>query len=263
LHEDLFEPDPAVPLTSDLVQVQIGGGSFMMSGSKPFLAFMSENQGFLGWPEAAPALRLARVNREPKQREVSPTSAYAFEKQVRAWYRAVALTSYDPAVRPALKAVVTSVGTGPWGAGLWWGDSQLGWLASWIGHALAAPTWGQALPLDYYFYSAFTENPGNQCLLHSADRCAQCADRCAASAAGQQHAFWLPGAAFMQAGNPNPCAVVSSDCGENGFERILQTYGESTAGQLWKAVEASLRGASAHAATASVFDLLAAVPVTV
>merc|ERR1719436_613315 len=74
----------------------MAGAARQISGSKPFLAFMTENQGFLGWPEQAEALHKARANREPKQREVSPGSKYAFEKQVRAWYRAVALTLDRP-----------------------------------------------------------------------------------------------------------------------------------------------------------------------
>ena len=46
-----------------------------------------------------------------------------------------------PAV-PRLKKVVKSVGVGHWGAGLSFGDSTLGFLAMWIGHAAAA---GQAV----------------------------------------------------------------------------------------------------------------------
>ena len=37
-----------------------------------------------------------------------------------------------------LKKVVKSLGVGPWGAGLSFGDSELGFLATWIGHAAAA-----------------------------------------------------------------------------------------------------------------------------
>jgi len=263
LRELLFEPDPKVPLTSDLVDIQVAGAGFSISMSKPFLAFMSENQGFLGWPEPAASLKLARANREPKQREVDPSSKYAFEKQVRAWYRAVSLTSYAKEVQPALRRVVTSIGVGPWGAGLWWGDSQISWLASWIGHAAAARTWGRDLPLDYYLYSAFTENPGNQCLLHSAARCKQCAARCVATSAGEQHAFWLPGEAFMTVGDPNPCAVTGDACGQAGFEDIMAAWGATNAGALWRAVEATLQDASAVPAQSSVFDLLMQHAVTV
>merc|ERR1712241_1605995 len=160
---------------------------------------MSENQGFITDPERDPkAMHRSRRNKEPRQRNVDPNSKWSFEKQVRAWYRAVALSSYPDHVQPILQAIVTSVGAGPWLAGLWFGDSQLGFLASWLGHAIAVGSWGGpgSLPLDYYMYSTFTENPGNQCLVHSKDRCQACAARCLQQAEGQQHAFWLPGEAF-------------------------------------------------------------------
>merc|ERR1719456_1750814 len=100
---------------------------------------------------------MARSNRATQQRETRTESDHSFDKQVRAWYRAVALSSYAPAVQTTLKAVVTSIGTGPWGAGLWWGDSQVSLIASWVGHAAAAASWDGALPLDYYLYFTFTE----------------------------------------------------------------------------------------------------------
>mmetsp|Transcript_120798 Transcript_120798/g.313649 ORF Transcript_120798/g.313649 Transcript_120798/m.313649 type:complete len:675 (+) Transcript_120798:49-2073(+) len=255
-HEHVFELDPNVPMTSDLVDVQVQGTSFKISGSKPFLAFMSENQGFLGWPENAAALGLARRNKEPRQRDVDPASKHSFEKQVRAWYRAVALTSYAAEMQPVLKAVVSSVGVGPWGAGLWWGDSQLGFLASWIGHAIAAMTWGQSLPLDYYLYSAFTENPGNQCMVHSSANCQACMQHCTTSAAGNDHAFWLPGTAFRQPGNSDPCATTSADCGQAGLEEVVQAFAQQKASSLWDTVEAALRNAQGTPISSTVFDLL-------
>merc|ERR1719471_1767857 len=118
-----------------------------MSSSRPFIAFMSENQGYFGGEDHA-KLNLARRNKHPLQR-LAGSEKYAFEKQVRAWYGSMALTSYHPDTHSALKTVVHSVGTGPWLAGLWWGDSQLGMLSVYIGQALAAPTWG-GLPVDYY-----------------------------------------------------------------------------------------------------------------
>merc|ERR1719210_2421972 len=94
----------------------------------------------------------------------------------------MALHSYSNDIQPLLRAVVSSVGVGPWLAGLWWGDSQLGFLASWLGHAIAAASWagsgGVAPPLDYYLYSAFTENPGNQCFVHSSANCRACLAHC-------------------------------------------------------------------------------------
>lgn len=250
--EAKFELDPAVPFTSDLVTVQLRGKSYSMSGSKPFLAFMSENQGFLGWPEAADSIRAARRNKEPRQRATVGKAAFA--NQVRAWYRSVALTSYDHEIRPLLRSVVRSVGTGPWLAGLWWGDSQLGMLASWLGHAIAAQSWGGGLPLDYYVYSAFTENPGNQCFVHSAAACQACLASCASKRlpAGS---YWLPGNARMTADMSNPCVISEADCGARGFEQIVATYSMGSATELWKHVEDVLTRTRGNTA-ATVFDLM-------
>ena len=69
----------------------------------------------------------------------------------------MALTSYAPAFRSVLlgcmrtqhvpsqgvarlrmQQVIKSIGVGPWGGGLSFGDSAVGFLAMWIGHAAAA-----------------------------------------------------------------------------------------------------------------------------
>jgi len=163
-----------VPLDTDLAEVEVAGKPYLMSSSTPFTFFMSESQGFFRQDST---LNKARRNKEPWQREMG-SGEYAFEKQVRAWYHSVALDQYSLEVRPAMKALVHSLGAGPWLAGLWWGDSQLGVLAMWLGQAIAAPTWGQPLPLDYYIYSDFTENPGNQCFVLEAQECAACMQRC-------------------------------------------------------------------------------------
>jgi len=257
--ENLFTLDPAVPLTSDLVDVQLNGAQYQISGSKPFVAFKTINQGFLGWPESKHDLGLARANKEPRQRDVSTDGKYSFEKQVRAWYRAMSLTSYGEEIQPVMKTVVTSVGVGPWGAGLWWGDSQVSFMAMWIGHALAASTWGHSLPLDYYVYSTFTENPGNQCLMHSKDQCAACLAQCVEKSVDQRHAFWLPGEAFMQLGEPyNPCATTDASCGQHGFQELVRAYERQTAGGLWGDIEASLHADADVPVENSAFDLLLA-----
>jgi len=255
--------DTDVPLTSDLRSVALNGTIFSISSLRPFVAFMSENQGFLGWPEAQVAIQAARVNREPRQRDVDPDSPWSFEKQVRAWYHSVALTSYPEEVRAVLRGVVSSVGAGPWLAGLWWGDSQIGFLASWLGHAAAAASWagagggrGVAPPLDYYLYSAFTENPGNQCFVHSTANCRACMARCSATTrAAPTGTVWLPGTAFMGPdGDTNPCPTIGT-CGERGLEDVVAMYASRSVSDLWKDVEATLE---AHIGDVrkSVFDIV-------
>jgi len=228
-----------VPFTSDLVEVQVAGSTYQISSSRPFLAFMSENQGFLGGDDS-PMLQEARRNRNSLQRDVGQ-GRFSFEKQVWAWYRSIALTSYSEAVRPALKKLVKSMGAGPWLAGLWWGDSQAGLLAMWLGHAIAAPTWGQPLPLDYYIYSDFTENPGNQCFVHSAAACSACMFRCA-SPPPPRRAYYLPRAAYMDGWQV--CVTTYYDCGLTGLQDIVPHYRSGTAAALWTEIEEKLRGGS-------------------
>jgi len=138
---------------------------------------------------------------------------------------------------------VHSIGAGPWLAGLWWGDSQAGFLAVWLGQAIAAPTWDQPLPLDYYMYSDFTENPGNQCFLLSKTACQACMEKCQ-SPSPSRHSFYLPRAAYI---NGKPCVSSPADCGSVGLEAVLAAFGADTAGELWAAVEEKLRGGSVAA----------------
>merc|ERR1712232_1276176 len=166
--------DPKVPFTSDMHTVSLHKKRYRISGSRPFLGFQSDNQGFLHGANVDAATQLARRNKEPRQRDVDPQSPYSFQQQVRAWYSAVSLTAYGDAIQPVLQEMVESIGTGPWLAGVWFGDSQLGLLAAWLGQAIAAESWGGQLPLDYYIYSAFTENPGNQCFVESKGACTAC-----------------------------------------------------------------------------------------
>mmetsp|Transcript_107608 Transcript_107608/g.273168 ORF Transcript_107608/g.273168 Transcript_107608/m.273168 type:complete len:637 (-) Transcript_107608:81-1991(-) len=242
--------DKAVPLNSDLEDVQFKGKTYKMSSSRPFLGFMSESQGFLG-KETYNNLKWARLNRHALQREIRSSDKAPFENQVRAWYNSVALTSYHVEVRPTLKQFVQSVGTGPWLAGLWWGDSQLGMLATWIGQALAAPTWGE-LPVDYYMYADFTENPGNQCYVHSYHNCAACLSKCNNNPLPGT-AFWMPNEAFTDG---KSCAGAGSPqyCGQNGVEQIYAAFSGKGALDLWDAVEHAFRN-GAHTEK-TVFDVL-------
>merc|ERR1712194_370376 len=235
-----------VPMVEDLVDVEVAGQTFRMSSSRPFLAFMSESQGFFG--DHHGDMHKARHNRLPLQRDMGHGKA-AFEKQVRAWYRSVALTSYAPEVQPALKTVVQSIGAGPWLAGLWFGDSQVGILAMLLGQAIAAGTWGQTLKLDYYIYSDFTENPGNQCYVLSKDACVECMDRCQRHQP-HRHSFWLPHSAFEHG---KPCVDGKSYCGSHGLQDVVAAYKDYTAAALWDEIEQKLADESVER---TVFDEL-------
>ena len=252
--DDQLRPDRAAALTSDLQTVSVGAARYQVSASRPFLAFMSPAQGFLGTPESEHGadVRLARRNRHVLQRSVEAGSWFGFERQVRAWYTGVAAASYHADVQGALRALVRSVGSGPWGAGLGWGDSQVSLLAAWIGQALAAQTDGRRLPLDVYLYATFTENPGNQCLLLPEAQCRECVRRCA-DAPLPPSAYWLPPWALTRNGSASSCAAFEEDCGARGFDDVVRAYGALSAADLWAAAERSL---AASNATATVFDEL-------
>ena len=56
---------------------------------------------------------------------------------------------------------------------------------------------GQHPYLDYYIYSSFTENPSNQCLIHSKQDCMNCLNSCVDAFAGGSccdvwWCFWNP-----------------------------------------------------------------------
>jgi len=88
------------------------------------------------------------------------------------WYQAYEPTMYHGSVQDAVRGVIRRIGTGPWGAGLWHGDSQQYFLATWLATALIS---GGKVGLDYYIYDKFCENGGNQCfVLGSSAGCAGC-----------------------------------------------------------------------------------------
>jgi len=274
--DHLMKMNPDVQMSSDLSEVSVSGKTFKISTAQPFLALMSENQDF-EFSEGCPGLpaakcgrecstRLARDNRLPWQRAVDASCPFGFENQVRAWYRSTALVSYAADVQPALKGVVRSLGTGPWGSGLWWGDSQVFLLVMWIAHAASAATWGQEFPLGYYLYSAFTENPGNQCFVHGGEQCKACLAACGTP---PPSAYWLPGFAYSHVDasytdwGPPPmppakaCVDTATSCGAKGLADVIAAYKDETAGALWEDVEAVLRGgASAAHVGMPVFDEL-------
>lgn len=93
------------------------------------------------------------------------------DTDINLWLQAFDPTSYNPAVQPVLRAAVHRIGTGPWGAGDWHGDGQQYFLAVWLATALLGP---DGPTLDYYVYSRFCENPGNQCFVLDHGSCIPC-----------------------------------------------------------------------------------------
>jgi hypothetical protein len=91
------------------------------------------------------------------------------DEDIALWYQAFEPAHYNPAVRDAFSNIVFRIGTGPWGAGAWWGDSQQSFLTVWLATSLI-----DGVSLDYYIYDHFCENPGNQCFLLGGDDCKTC-----------------------------------------------------------------------------------------
>lgn len=255
--EDYFTLDSKAKLFSDLVSVNVGGKNMQISTSRPLFGFGSGNQDMLGSPPPGWKVRNARLNKQAQQRD-GTTGRFSFGKLVTTWYVVLSLTSYSSDLTDALQKTVRSVGSGPWSAGLTFGDSQLGILAMWIGHALAVQSWGGSgrVPLDYYLYSAFTENPGNQCLLHSMANCKRCLWRCNSNKP-PPHSFWMPDTGLMSKyDRTNPCVNGGeASCPAHGLEDVMWNFGLKRAGLLWQRVEEVLQQQPGDASK-PVFDLL-------
>jgi len=91
------------------------------------------------------------------------------DEDVGLWYGAYESSLYNGAIQGAFRSVVRRIGTGPWGAGDWRGDSQQSFLAVWLASSLL-----NGVSLDYYVYSRFCENAGNQCLVLDEQACKAC-----------------------------------------------------------------------------------------
>merc|ERR1712066_1040117 len=93
------------------------------------------------------------------------------DNDVALWYQAYDPSMYNQIVQVAFRSIIQRIGTGPWGAGVWWGDSQQYFLTVWLATSLLQVG---TVKLDYYIYDHFCENPGNQCFVLGAQGCAQC-----------------------------------------------------------------------------------------
>jgi len=144
------------------------------------------------------------------------------EGDVRLWYQAFEAQNYPPAVQQAFAGVVISVGTGPWGAGVWYGDSQQYFLAVWLATSLLS----SGNNLDYYLYDHFCENPANQCFVLGAAGCSSCI------ASSGEH------------------SVNAGRCGSASVQDMIQMY----AGQPALALYNTLKDVGAP--PSQVFDLL-------
>lgn len=86
------------------------------------------------------------------------------------FYQAYEPSMYNDVVQEAFRTVVRRIGTGPWGAGVWMGDSQQSFLTVWLATSLL----NGIDTLDYYVYDRFCENAGNQCYVLGRAGCNTC-----------------------------------------------------------------------------------------
>ena len=127
-----------------------------------FAAFQSSGTTCNDGPQAI-------INLCTDQRSIGSPDSGGFLYNIKQCATMFSHNSYPTDLGPVLGNVIDTVGTGPWGAGVWWGNSQMSFLAMWVGLSIAGN-----IKLNYYLYDAFCENPGNQCYLLSTDECVDC-----------------------------------------------------------------------------------------
>jgi len=193
------------------VNVPLNGASVSVAAS----AFVAVKSKCASCTNTCPMSELMN-NRCPVQRTT-------VDFDISLWYQAYEPSMYEASVQGAFATVVRRIGTGPWGAGVWYGDSQQYFLTVWLATSLLSN-----MKLDYYIYDHFCENPGNQCFLLGQAGCAACIQTAA-----------VPG---------NP--IDSSRCGMQSVEGIVQQFRGRTAQELYAALH------SVGPPPTQVFDLI-------
>lgn len=126
------------------------------------------------------------------------------------WFQAFDYSGYHKAIQTAFKGVVRNIGTGPWGSGVWWGDSQIYFMTMMYGTALL-----EDVCYDYYMYEAFCENGGNQCFVLGKDGCSSCMGMKRAEPAGE---------------------LDPSNCGTRSYKDIIDGFAGKPASDLYTAM---------------------------
>ena len=131
--------------------------------------YKSSFAGFQSSGTSCHNLELAIMNLCADQRNIGNLQNKGFLYNIKQCATMFSHSSYPDELGEVLGNVIQSVGTGPWGSGVWWGNSQMSFISMWVGISIAGN-----LDLDYYLYDAFCENPGNQCYLLGKDDCLEC-----------------------------------------------------------------------------------------
>lgn len=211
LNEDIVQAEVEVPLDRNLRE-RVHSYAFVAVGSKC--------SGCMGCK-----VDDAVQNKCPEQRN-------HVDADINLWYQAYEPTMYNPWVQAAFRLVIRRIGTGPWGAGVWYGDSQQYFLAAWLGTALLNKN---DIKLDYYVYSKFCENPGNQCYVLGDKGC----QACLANSSGNQY------------------PVPASRCGKQSAQDMVFKFGGGAAMSLYQQLGIQAAPTIIASVDYQVFDLLA------
>ncbi|CAK9036269.1 unnamed protein product, partial [Durusdinium trenchii] len=80
------------------------------------------------------------------------SQSWTYWQDVWTWLGALNPRFYPIEAQPAIRRVARRFATGPWGAGVWWGNTLQYFVVVWIGTMLL---WQEGCPqLDYYAYGA-------------------------------------------------------------------------------------------------------------
>jgi len=150
-------------LNEDILQARVGtivNGAPVMLAASSFVAVASA---------CSACLAGSNCNMSETVNHQCDEQRRHLEEDLEKWYEAFESTMYVAPVQEAFRSVVKRIGTGPWGAGVWYGDSQQYFLAVWLATTILGNT-----NLDYHVYNRFCENPRNQCFVLGRHGCAAC-----------------------------------------------------------------------------------------
>jgi hypothetical protein len=137
---------------------------FMTAGATCFVAWRhgrsvceSGESGESG--ESARVSTSARTSTHARSSTSNSTSSnsrtgWTYAKDLWTWLGALRAEAYPEPARPAFEAVVRRIATGPWGAGVWWGNTLQYFCIVWIATAML-----RDVQLDYYAYGSPAPTP--------------------------------------------------------------------------------------------------------
>jgi len=202
-----------IPSSTDIVSANVGGAGQNFAKS-----------AFVAVASACAGCNAGTCSQSDLLSNMCDHQRRSLDEDLGRWFQAFSPSMYEASVQEAFRGVVKRIGTGPWGAGVWYGDSQQYFLTVWLATSLLG-----GMSLDYYIYNQFCENQGNQCYVLGDDGCSDCV------VSGR-----LPGLPMKE-----------SSCGPTSVYSISQQFSGQSAQQLYDRVK------SVGGPPKQVFDLVA------